>query len=201
MATQRRTMTQFDGSLERTVSGAAALTVVDAQDYMRVEDGLESTLIENAIRAVQDQLEPPNGWLGRALTTASYRLTLPCFGHRIILPAPPFVSLESFQYLDTGGNRVEVDSSLYRIVDREPAEILLARNKAWPEDVDSTQPDAIEIVFQAGYGDSPNDVPEAIRQYMRYHVSQMYELRQPAIVGGIISETPFIRHMLESWRA
>ena len=192
--------TSYDGRLVRTGQSAVAVSLSDAEQYLRVDSGTESAVIERAVRAVQDQLEPPSGWLGRALTTASYRLTLPHFAYRIILPAPPLQSVTAFEYLDRDGNRQEVDSALYRIVETEPAEISLARNKQWPTDLDHTQPDAVSIEFDAGYGENPEDVPDVIRQWILYQVSMIYDIRNPVVLGTTAAETPFIRDMLETYR-
>lgn len=192
--------TSYDGALRRTVDGPVALSTPETLEYLRQESGVDDAVVERAIRAVQNMLEPPQGWLGRALTTATYKLTLPVFAERIILPAPPFDTLSSFAYLDRDSVEQTVDSSLYRIVTTEPAEIVLERDKTWPYDLDHTQPDAVRIEYTAGYGSSPGDVPSIIRQWMLYQVAGIYDLRHPQVVGTSVSETPHVRNMLESWR-
>ncbi len=195
-----RLLTPQDGILERVTQSDPALELSDARDYIRVDAGVEDSLIESAVLAIQGQLEPPRGWLGRALTQATYRFTIPAFADEIRLPAPPFVSLDKFEYLDRDGVRQTVDATLYRVIDTDPAYISRARDKEWPTDVDYTQRDAITIEYTAGYGVVAN-IPEPIKQFMRYQVAQIYDIRQPVVVGTTVSETPFVRHMLESWRA
>ena len=188
-----------DGKLVTVERGAPAVGLQEAKDYLRVDYDLEDDVIDTAILAVQDQLVPPEGWLGRALTDTTYRLDLPEFASEIVLPAPPFQSIESFEYVDTDGELQSVDADLYTVAGGDPAVIVLGRNKTWPGDVDCTRPDAVQITFKAGYGSS-TDVPSVIRQWIMYQVAQIHDLRQPVVVGTIISQTPFIRDMLESWR-
>lgn len=192
--------TSYDGDLRRISDGPVALSTSETLEYLRQESGVDDAVVERAIRAVQDMLEPPSGWLGRALTTATYKLTLPGFAERIVLPAPPFDTLSSFAYLDSDGVEQTVDSALYRVVETEPAEIVLAHNESWPTDLDYTQPDAVRIEYTAGYGTNATDVPSIIRQWMLYQVAGIYDLRHPVVGGTIVTETPFVRHMLESWR-
>ena len=188
-----------DGRLVAIERGAPAVVLQEAKDYLRVDYDLEDDVIDTAILAVQDQLVPPEGWLGRTLTDATYRLDLPEFASEIVLPAPPFKAIESFEYVDTDGVMQSVDPDLYEVTGGDPAVIVLGRNKTWPCDVDHTRPDAVQIKFTAGYG-AATDVPSVIRQWIMYQVAQIHDLRQPVVVGTIISQTPFIRDMLESWR-
>lgn len=196
---RENTVTSLDGGLVRTLDGDPVISVEDAKAWLRVEDDIEDEIIERAVLAVQGLLVPPAGWLGRALTTAEFRLDLPCFGDRITIPAPPLQQIDSFEYRDHDGDMQTVDSGLYRVTAGEPAVLVRERGASWPTDVDSTQPDAVQISFTAGYG-LPADVPDAIKQWMLFQVSQIHDIRQPVIVGNSVSETPFIRHMLESYR-
>ncbi len=193
-------MRPSDGRVVRLSGGAPALSLYTARDYIRVDAGIEDDVIETAVQAVQNLLEPPEGWLGRALTTAQFQLTLPDFADRILL-YPMLQQVDTFEYRTEGGDFVEVDESLYRVLDdRAPAEITLERDERWPDDLDTSQPDAVRITFTSGYGDNPEDVPAAIRQWMLYQVSQFYDIRQPVIINAMAMETPFVRHMLETYR-
>lgn len=189
-----------DGRVVRLSDGAPALSLSTARDYIRVDAGVEDDLIETAVQAVQNLLEPPDGWLGRALTTAQFQLTLPEFANRILL-YPTLQQIDSFEYRNVDGDYVAVDESLYRVLDdRAPAEITLERDERWPDDLDTSQPDAVRITFTSGYGGTPGDIPSAIRQWMLYQVSQFYDIRQPVVINAIATETPFVRHMLETYR-
>lgn len=191
--------TAQDGRLARLTDGEPVVSVADAKQWLRVDSDLENGAIDRAILAVQNQLVPPDGWLGRALTTATFRMTLDQLADRIFLPAAPLQSVTAFEYRSTGGATKVIDEALYRVIDTEPAEIVRARNASWPSDVDFSQPDAVSIEFTAGYGGAA-DVPDAIQQWVLYQVSQIHDIRQPIVVGTIVSETPYVRHMLEGYR-
>lgn len=187
-----------DGRLVRLTEGDPVISLAEAKQWLRVDGDLEDAIIERGILAVQNLLVPPDGWLGRALTTATFRMTLPCFADRIFLPVAPLQSVTSFQYRDMDGDLQTVDAALYSVVETEPAEIVRNRGASWP-DMDSSRPDAVSIEFTAGYG-APGDVPDAIKQWVLYQVSQIHDLRQPVVVGTIVQPTPFIRDMLEGYR-
>lgn len=188
-----------EGELVRLEHGAEAVALEDALFHLRLDAGTQDQYVQQLVRAVQDQLEPPNGWLGRALTTAEYRLTLPRFGERITLPAPPVQSVDAIEYRDRNGDTQTVDPDDYRLIDTDPAVVTIRNDKSWPDTLDDA-PDAVTITFTAGYGDHAEDVPTVIRQWMLMQVSQMFDIRQPVIVGTIATATPFVRDMLESWR-
>jgi len=199
MLNETDTMYPVRGNLLRTSSRDPIITTAEAKDWLRVDYDLEDSIIYRAVLAVQDLLEPPNGWLGRALSEADYTLYLPRFADKIIIPAPPLINIESVEYLRTDGTTVTVDAADYRVVLREPAYLLPAHGKSWPSGVDIDKPDAVQIKFKAGYPNA-NNVPDGIKQFILYQVSQIHDLRNPSVVGTTVAEVPHIRHSLESWR-
>lgn len=50
-----------------------------------------------------------------------------------------------------------------------------------------------------GYGDTPEDVPAAIRQWILLHVGHYYEQRQAATAGSL-SPLPFVSCLLDPFR-
>ena len=194
--------------LERTTTRNPAILLADAKAHLRVDHDTEDSLIESIVLAVQDMLEPPDGWLGRALARADYRLTLPGFADVIKLPAPPFVELKEFKYFDVDGDEQTVDSGVYRVVERDIAYIERISGQSWPT-AESGRTDPVTVTYTAGYqepvaaeGDQEaiaGDVPEAIQQWMLMQIAQFYDMRS-AISPQQFHGTPFVRHMLESWR-
>lgn len=195
---RRERILPSEGTLVLVTRGGPAVSLADARDYLRVDEGIEDAVIENAVLAVQGMLEPPEGWLGRSLSQSEYRLDLPRFADEIVVPAPPLVSVDAINYLSTDGTTKAVDAADYSVTEGDPASIVINRDKRWPTDVDCTRPDAVQIEFTAGYSDG--DCPQVIQQWIKYQVAQFYDIRQPIIVGTSASETPFVRNMLETWR-
>lgn len=196
---RRGVITAAQGQLTRTQAGGPAVSLEEAKAQLRITDDLENDIIERAVLAVQGLLEPPDGWLGRALTQSQYRLELPCLADEIVLPAPPLVQVDTVQYRASDGSLNTVSDDLYRVTDGDQARIVRAEGKSWPT-IGSDAPDAVVIEFTAGYGPEHTAVPAAIKQWILYQVASITDIRQPIIVGASVTETPFVRDMLESWR-
>lgn len=183
--------------LERTTTRSAALDRDMVKTHLRVDHSYENAFIDSLIYAAQDMLEPPDGWLGRALSRATYRLSLVGFSDLIKLPAPPFVSLTSFKYFDTDGDEQDVDTDVYRVVEKDIAFIEREHGESWPT-VECGREYPITVTYLAGYEDT-DDIPYAIRAFMMMQIAQFYgsrSLASPQQLHG----TPFTAAMLESFR-
>jgi len=188
-------MNPSKGTLKRIEAGPPALDHFDALSHLREDqEFVDANLLAQVIRSVQDELEPPNGWLGRALTESRFVLSLPRFDERILLPAPPIRSVDEVRYIDQSGDVQVASDSLYRVTDEEIPSVVLLDGQIWP--ATKCASDAVQIEFTAGY----DEVPAAIQQYMKIMVSHRWEIRQGAIVGTIVQPTPFVRDMLEGYR-
>jgi uncharacterized phiE125 gp8 family phage protein len=188
------TLKQKDGILIRSTRGALPVSVADAKLHLRVDHDTEDDYIEALIRAVQDDLEPPNGWLGRALMEGTYQLILPKFAEKIVLPAPPLLEVSSITYLDEDGAEQTASTDLYRVLEGEPSVIQLLEDEEWPGT--DTVDDAVVIEYTAGY----EALPEIIKAYILLSVAQLYEYRSLALGGAEVKDVPGFRHMLSSWR-
>lgn len=106
-----------------------------------------------------------------------------------------FQSLTSITYIDTDGNsqtfsNTQVDNGS----DFLKARIEPAYNYTWPST--RSQLNAVTVVYEAGYGESWNDVPETIRSGILYLVSHYFTNR--SVVGEEMAEIPeTVRHLLE----
>lgn len=133
----------------------------------------------------------------------------------IELPRPPLVSVQQIRYIDLDQAVQTLSSGTDFIVDRinEPGRIYPLPTTGWPATY--RVPDAIEIMFTAGYspdpeegpetsipfnpvGDTPGQqpdsivslaVPETIRTAMLQLVVHWYHNREP-VAAGIITEVP-----------
>ena len=75
-------------------------------------------------------------------------------------------------------------ASTYYLVDTssEPGRLVLRYGMAWPGTTLSPM-NPIRVEFVCGYGLEPSDVPETIRQAIRYLVADTYENRETMIIG------------------
>jgi hypothetical protein len=71
----------------------------------------------------------------------------------------------------------------------------------WPPT--QTVPNAVRIVFIAGYGDEDTDVPEPIRSWMLTAIGALYENREVAGIGptsSSIFEFRWLDGLLDNYR-
>lgn len=192
-----------DGVFSGLVSGPAAplLTTAEAKAHLRVDFADDDTLIDAYVKAATDLVDAEWGELGRALVTQRWKLTMPFFpaGGEIVLPIPPVQQVTHFQYYDTTQTLQDLDVNAYRlIVNDEDAHIYLVSGYSWPALYDRA--DAVQIQYDAGYGDAASDVPEGVRLAVRLMVGHWYENRA-AVTERSMSEMPLgIRAILNKYR-
>lgn len=169
----------------------------DVSAQVRVDTSSEAVLVKLMIQAVREKAE---SILRRALLTQTWELKLDDFPGRdkwkfsgwldtaIILPLPPLQKVNSIKYIDANGDEQILDPSEYKVVtEAEPAYIVPAIGRSWPVTYEDTF--TVTINFDCGYGNTPDDVPAAIRQWMLINVANLYENRETE--GIAYRETPF----------
>lgn len=178
------------------------LTDAEARQYARVGTDEEMAELGAILRGATAFVE---GQAERALITRTCEVRLPRFwpcGLALSLAWPPLQSVTSVKYLDQDEVEQTVDPSVY-VVDthRYPGQLRLARNQVWPTAV-AERPDAVRIVYKAGYADTPEELQEeaeaqGLLDAMRLTVSQRDEFRNSLISGTIVAEVPFgLRQLL-----
>jgi uncharacterized phiE125 gp8 family phage protein len=184
-----------------TPPAADLLTLDEVRLHLRLDtDGSppehpDDAMLEALIEAATNDLDAPDGFLGRALCTQTWDLYLDEWQNQIFLPFPPLQTVTSIKYLPPTGAQQTLSASVYQVVQGIPSSIVTAEGQQWP-DVRAVK-DAIVVRFVAGYG-SPADVPALIKQYALMQITAWYEHR--STIGQRVEPTPFVRHMLQSYR-
>lgn len=172
------------------------MDIDDAKLHARIDPSVgtaEDGLVLSYIGAARVNAEQ---FTNRQLITAVYELQLdsfPCHCQWIELPLPPLQEVVSVKYLDTSGVEQTWDPANY-IVDApagevcKPGRVALAYTIVWP----STYPvmNAVKIRYTCGYGDTPANIPEGIKNGLRMHVADYYEHRNSNISGTISQPAP-----------
>lgn len=109
----------------------------------------------------------------------------------IYLPMPPLQSVTPIapvviggvKYLDSAGvEKTLVENTDYMIdIYSEPGRITPCYGMVWP--VTYQIPNAVRIVYKAGYGDTAASVPESIRSWIKAVVGTLYENRETVFVA------------------
>lgn len=158
-----------------TAPAVEPLDIEDAKAACRIlHDGLDSN-IDGLIKGGRERCERITN---RALVSQQWKLTLGKWpsDYIIRLPKPPLISVDSVKYanLSTGVLTTLATSQYFVDATTEPATITPATLSSgvfaiWP--IPRIQRNAIEVTFTAGYGTSPDNVPNEIKERLKVYVA------------------------------
>jgi len=162
------------------------VSTADAKTHLRVDHADDDAYIADLISAARVYAE---GVLGRAMITTVYDYFLDRFPPVIVLPRNPVQSIGSITYVDDDGVVQTLEAATYVLKkQREPARVVEAFDESWPSTRNVEE--AVTVRFTAGYGDAASDVPASIVHAVKLLVGHWYEIREPAIVGSIVTDVP-----------
>lgn len=136
--------------------------------HLRLDHAEEDDYLMQLIRSATDLVE---NFIGRSLLIRTYqKIWSPSEDlknvHKISLNFPPLVEVMSVTGIGRGNQRRAIKRYLVQMIKQVPF------IEVFPFDFQ-----AIEVVYQAGYGHHPATVPSLIRQGICMTVAQMYENR------------------------
>ena len=145
--------------------------------YARIDGSSEDTLIDGFIQAVREATEK---FLGRSLINQTLTASLNVWPKSPIeLPRPPLVSITEVRTVGEDlSESVYSSDNYYARTNPEPGELVIKFEKTDPINTDRYF-GGYEIEFVAGYGDSADDVPEAIKLGIIMWCADIYENRVP----------------------
>lgn len=184
-----------------TAPAVLPITVEEAKLHLRVAHNDDDIFIYSLISAATDYAQEVTK---RQIITATYDLKLDGFpagseycmdpegwgyiGTEIVVPKPPLASVTSITYVDTAGATQTCGTGIYTVdTSEEPGRIRLAYNQTWPSTRE--QRGCVTVRYVCGYG-GPGSVPDALKAAIKLYVSHLYEYREPAITGTIITPVP-----------
>jgi uncharacterized phiE125 gp8 family phage protein len=170
-----------------TPPATTPVSLAEAKTHLRVDHSDDDTLITGLINAAVAHLDGKDGILGRALITQVWELKLDEFCPAIRLPLPPLATVDAITYVDTDGVTQTLAASEYQVTSGEPAKIVPAYGKSWPDT--RCEPEAVRVEFTCGYGNAA-DVPAGIKAAILLHVGTLYRDRETVNIGNIINELP-----------
>lgn len=163
------------------------ISLQEAKDHLRETGSDQDSVLLALIVAARQYAE---NYLRRSLVQQTLELTLDRFpGRTIELPNPPVQSVTHVKYIDSTGTLQTMDSTLYTLDSyRAPARLEPVWGQIWP--YTRSDLNAVQIRYVAGYAptSSPTDyrenVPAAVKAWMKARVAQLYEHREGIVVGG-----------------
>lgn len=179
--------------ITQTTPTREPLFVDDVRNYLRLDDDVEETLIVALIAAArqwaenytgrafitrtvhqfQDSYHYPNTYLPEGVYTGIYKNMPNTF---IDLALTPVVSFTHVKAIDDAGTETTWDASNYYVdTVRDVPRLVLRDGGSFPSDLRSAN--GLKLVYDAGYGASPINIPDAIKMAMMQYCTFMYEHR------------------------
>lgn len=146
----------------------------DFGQHVRFDSNDEDSLIVTYLASAREEFESDTL---RALLTQTWVLRMDCFPDDVIeLRRCPVQSVTSITYLDSAGASQTLATSVYTVdIYSEPARITFKYGQSWPTTY--SQANAVTVTFVAGYGDTPDAVPEMAKQAIRLKAASYFENR------------------------
>lgn len=135
------------------------VTVAAAKAWAPVLRDDDDARVEALLAVAQATIEPPNGWLGRALGMQDLEARFYGRGGLcLVLPFPPVRALISVSYRDAAGMDHALATAAVRVCGLDTASTSIAFASGWPPV--QIGPEAVRIRYQAGYeADDPEILP------------------------------------------
>lgn len=155
------------------------VSLSEAKLFCRVDGSDEDSLIENLIVAARRKVER---WEWRSLITQTLTLTMSGYDFRkavrqhgaIFLPYGPIQSVTSAAAVWNETSATWASSDY--VVDTGSGLVALSEaSTGWPDTDDG--PNSFTLIYVAGYGDDPEDVPQETKQAILLLVGHLYQNR------------------------
>lgn len=171
------------------LSGPAVEPVAldEAKAYLRVEHADDDDVISALIAGARVHVEAQTR---RALITQSWRLvrdSWPDDGRISVLPVP-LRTLTAARVYRLDGSTQAIDTAAFTLDAAAAPAVLSFTSGALP--APGRVIAGIELDVEVGYGDTPADVPEALRQAIRVLVAHWYENRGLIALGENVAVLP-----------
>jgi uncharacterized phiE125 gp8 family phage protein len=141
--------------------------------HLRLDSVETDTLLTLYLSAARDVVER---YVRRQCLTARFELWQEDFLPVIRLPYPPLQAVESVMYVDSAGVPQWLSPSVIVVNTlATPGEVSLRTGSTFPGVQMSAGASGIRIIYIAGYGDSPEDVPGPLRSAILLLAADLYE--------------------------
>ncbi len=164
------------------------VTLVEAKQFIRLEDSSEDSFITTLIAAARLHVESTTR---RALIAQSWRVICDNWPSErtVTLPVSPMISLTAITAYDVDGNATSLALAQFQPETKvAPARIFLPRPVSDAPAL--RERSGIEIDYVAGYGSAQSDVPADLRQAVLSLVGYWFENRDAVVIAGSGSVVP-----------
>ncbi len=180
----------------RLVSPSAeAVSLARAKQYLRVEHNEDDGLIRMLISAACQRAESITGM---QLMEQDWRLFVSP-SQRIELPIVPVRSVLQVRIINPAGIAQTLNPADYQLISIGHQRAWLVPASSWPSL--ANRRDAMQIDVRCGLASQPDELDDAILNWLLLRVGTAYEQRQ-AVVEGQLTELPasFVDGLLDPYR-
>lgn len=174
-----------------TSATAEPVTNAEMRTHLRVTTTGDDTYIGTLITAARQTVESITN---RAIMPQTRRMYLdqwPDDEGYLNIPYPPLRSVAStgFVYKNSTGGSATFSSTAWETdTASEPGRLWLKNGESWPS-VNLYAVNPIQITFSCGYTTS-SKVPAAIKHAIKLLAADMYEHREPTVIGQTVQQIP-----------
>lgn len=146
------------------------VSLAEVQRHLRIDVDTETPSLEVMLVAARQKVE---AFLRRALISQTIQLTLDWGPAWVELPRPPLQSVTSIVVTGLDGADVTASTATY-FVNQSARLVSLRPSAIWPTHI---TPAGWRCVYVAGYGDTPDKVPAAIKLAILNVTAALYDNR------------------------
>jgi uncharacterized phiE125 gp8 family phage protein len=155
-----------------TPPAAEPISLAELKAHLRVDSAEEDALLTSLIRTAREHLERTSGLV---LISQGWRLYLDCWPQADVIEITrgPVISVDVVRAFDELGEESQI-SLTGHVLDgvRRPARLWLRERPQARQAING-----VEIDFNAGFGETGADVPDALKRALLVHAAHMYEFR------------------------
>lgn len=174
-------------SVVKTEPASEPLTLAQVKEYLKLESDFtdEDFVLNNLISDARIFAEKRCCRSIIKQVRTQYMDGFPLCDSIQIMYGPLFDNVVAVRYYDDNDTLQVMSPSDYWVDSTSDIGRVVVKN-SWPSV--KSRPNAVEIEYNAGYGESPSDVPASLRTAMMYYIAHFYENRVPETVGVVIGK-------------
>ena len=175
------------------------VTLVEAKQRLRIDTDESDDDLWALLVAARQEIDGQHGWLGRALLTQTWELTLAAWPGRIRLPLPPTQELVGITYRAPDGALVTHPADQYTVTNGGDYHSWIepVPGASWPSLDVGAEP--VTLRFVCGWP-TPEQVPLPIRTWIIARAGGMYAQPEALVVAVSAAPVAYYEHMLASYR-
>lgn len=178
-----------------TPATAAALTLAEAKQHLRVDSSDDDALITSLVAAATQDAEH---LMQRAILPQQWRLTMDAWPTEVRLCRPLVTAVDTISYVDSAGAAQTLSPAACILSASDlQARLMPAYGASWPSA--RYQPGSIAITFACGWANAAA-VPELVKAWIKLRLAGLYDMRSAWTDGKAIVRNEHVDFLLDRWR-